>query len=102
MSSRFLNLHSPSSTLPTLQLWSPLSSRQTKPNLTCRSMHNHELRPLSRNHSSDATLSSPPVIANSTRRSVKVRSSFNFPLISPSDQWGNWTALFSIGAIGSW
>lgn len=43
-----------------------------------------------------------PNNCNWNRRCVKVRSSLNFPLISSSDQWGNWTALFSIGAIGSW
>ncbi|XP_076896911.1 uncharacterized protein LOC143550059 [Bidens hawaiensis] len=84
-----------------------LSSSQIKPKLlTCKSISNHHLRP----HHSDTTLSSPRVIAptycNSSRRCVKVRSSFNFnfsfPLVSPSDHWGNWTALFSIGAIGSW
>ncbi|XP_071734273.1 uncharacterized protein [Rutidosis leptorrhynchoides] len=43
-----------------------------------------------------------PCYGHVSRRCVKVGSNFNFPLISPSDQWGNWTALFSIGAIGSW
>ncbi|KAA8533684.1 hypothetical protein F0562_031201 [Nyssa sinensis] len=35
-------------------------------------------------------------------RSVTVRSHLNFPLISPQDQWGNWTALFATGAFGIW
>jgi hypothetical protein len=26
----------------------------------------------------------------------------NFPLISPNDQWGNWTALFAAAAFGIW
>ncbi|KAG7014753.1 yjcL, partial [Cucurbita argyrosperma subsp. argyrosperma] len=35
------------------------------------------------------------------RRNVAVRShlKLNLPLISPHDQWGNWTVLFSIGAF---
>ncbi|XP_022922913.1 uncharacterized protein LOC111430750 [Cucurbita moschata] len=38
------------------------------------------------------------------RRNVAVRShlKLNLPLISPHDQWGNWTVLFSIGAFGIW
>lgn len=26
----------------------------------------------------------------------------NFPLISPNDEWGNWTALFAAAAFGIW
>lgn len=38
------------------------------------------------------------------RRDVAVKShlKLNLPLISPHDQWGNWTVLFSIGAFGIW
>ncbi|KAL5727279.1 ferric-chelate reductase (NADH) [Ranunculus cassubicifolius] len=37
-------------------------------------------------------------------RSVKscAQLNFNFPLISPHDHWGTWTALFTTGAIGIW
>lgn len=35
-------------------------------------------------------------------RSVTVRSQLTFPLISPQDQWGTWTALFATGAFGIW
>ncbi|WCJ36703.1 hypothetical protein M5689_017886 [Euphorbia peplus] len=35
-------------------------------------------------------------------RSVTVRSSLNFPLISPNDKWGIWTSLFATGAFGIW
>ncbi|KAJ0658265.1 hypothetical protein HanLR1_Chr14g0555811 [Helianthus annuus] len=90
-SSYFLPLLQPS---PTLHRRSHLSSFQIKLKPTCRSMNNH--------NSSDATLVFAPTYGNSSRRCVKVRSNFSFPLISPSDHWGNWTALFSIGAIGSW
>ncbi|GLU21135.1 hypothetical protein SLE2022_372960 [Rubroshorea leprosula] len=31
-----------------------------------------------------------------------VRSQLSFPLISPNDQWGTWTALFATGAFGIW
>lgn len=31
-----------------------------------------------------------------------VRSQLNFPIISPQDQWGTWTALFATGAFGIW
>lgn len=35
-------------------------------------------------------------------RLVTVKSQLNFPLISPNDQWGTWTALFATGAFGIW
>ncbi|KAK6275497.1 hypothetical protein POUND7_005206 [Theobroma cacao] len=35
-------------------------------------------------------------------RPVTVKSQLNFPLISPNDQWGTWTALFATGAFGIW
>lgn len=31
-----------------------------------------------------------------------MRSQLNFPIISPQDQWGTWTALFATGAFGIW
>ncbi|KAL0548701.1 hypothetical protein IC582_013165 [Cucumis melo] len=39
-----------------------------------------------------------------SRRDVAVKShlKLNLPLVSPQDQWGNWTVLFSIGAFGIW
>lgn len=95
---------------PTLQRRSKLPTCQHKRILTCRSLNNFDSRPhhlLSANRNSDAKLIySLPLISpnycSSSPRCVKVRANLNFPLISPSDQWGNWTALFSIGAIGSW
>ncbi|KDP22237.1 hypothetical protein JCGZ_26068 [Jatropha curcas] len=39
---------------------------------------------------------------SSSLRSVAVRSNLNFPLISPGDRWGTWTALFATGAFGIW
>ncbi|KAF5960006.1 hypothetical protein HYC85_001215 [Camellia sinensis] len=35
-------------------------------------------------------------------RSLTVRSHLNFPLISPQDHWGIWTAIFATSAFGLW
>ncbi|GAB2265164.1 hypothetical protein Dimus_000229 [Dionaea muscipula] len=36
-------------------------------------------------------------------RSVTVKSSqLSFPIISPHDHWGNWTALFAVATFGIW
>ncbi|KAF9615576.1 hypothetical protein IFM89_024665 [Coptis chinensis] len=53
------------------------------------------------------TFSQPPLLHikhPSLNRSVKARAQFNlnFPLISPHDNWGTWTALFATGAFGIW
>ncbi|XP_073297764.1 uncharacterized protein [Primulina huaijiensis] len=37
-----------------------------------------------------------------SKRRVITRSQLNFPIISPQDQWGTWTALFATGAFGIW
>ncbi|XP_058205988.1 uncharacterized protein LOC131319645 isoform X1 [Rhododendron vialii] len=37
-----------------------------------------------------------------SNRCLTVRSQLNFPLVSPQDHWGTWTALLSIGAFGLW
>ncbi|KAI3519491.1 hypothetical protein L1887_08660 [Cichorium endivia] len=113
MSSHLLYLQLPPLRSKLQRRWQ-LSSSRNKSILTCHSTNIRDLNTrhsLTRNHNSDAckdkvVFSSPPVIdrndGNSSRRCVKVKANLNFPLISPSDQWGNWTALFSIGAIGSW
>ncbi|MCD9638259.1 hypothetical protein HAX54_022111 [Datura stramonium] len=36
------------------------------------------------------------------RSVTTIRSQLNFPIISPQDQWGTWTALFATGAFGIW
>ncbi|KAI4351665.1 hypothetical protein L6164_006001 [Bauhinia variegata] len=36
------------------------------------------------------------------RVSVTVRSQLRYPIISPDDHWGIWSALFAIGAFGLW
>ncbi|PIA49251.1 hypothetical protein AQUCO_01300240v1 [Aquilegia coerulea] len=38
----------------------------------------------------------------SINRSFKTKAQLNFPLISPQDHWGTWTALFATGAFGIW
>ncbi|KAL8139732.1 hypothetical protein V2J09_005753 [Rumex salicifolius] len=43
-----------------------------------------------------------PAERRSPLRSVAVKSQLSFPIISPGDQWGTWTALFSCGAFGLW
>lgn len=47
------------------------------------------------------TFLSPPAPAKSDR-SVTARFQLQAPLISPHDQWGNWTVLFATGAFGIW
>lgn len=53
----------------------------------------------------DQAITSSPLVFHqnpNSIRSVTVRSQLSFPLVSPTDQWGNWTALFAIGAFGIW
>ncbi|CAH8361309.1 unnamed protein product [Eruca vesicaria subsp. sativa] len=58
------------------------------------SRHNLSLTPLRRNKSPSQF---PP-----PRRHVKVFSQLRLPLISPTDHWGQWSALFAAGAFGVW
>ncbi|KAJ0471239.1 hypothetical protein HanIR_Chr14g0727541 [Helianthus annuus] len=46
--------------------------------------------------------SSRIIPVNSNRCVVAYSSNLNFPLISPDDNWGTWTALFATGAFGLW
>ncbi|GAA0165882.1 hypothetical protein LIER_21171 [Lithospermum erythrorhizon] len=39
---------------------------------------------------------------SSLNRPFTVRSQLSYPIISPHDQWGTWTALFASGAFGIW
>lgn len=96
-------------TLPDFQQ-SKLHSRQIrhKVSLTSRSIPED----LSLSSSSGSSLSpnrsqhflSPRWIRQSPSavRPPPARSQLNFPLISPNDQWGTWTALFATGAFGIW
>ncbi|KAG8638381.1 hypothetical protein MANES_14G023100v8 [Manihot esculenta] len=56
------------------------------------------------NNSSSQTFLSPRLYPKdpSSLRSVAVRSNLSFPLISPNDRWGTWTALFATGVFGIW
>lgn len=64
----------------------------------------HRTSPLDHSYDKRQTLFSPLTLPQSHNsfRSVTVRSQLTFPLISPKDQWGNWTALFAAGAFGLW
>ncbi|KAF6157669.1 hypothetical protein GIB67_037242 [Kingdonia uniflora] len=87
--------HSPSP-LPTLQRSTTtlISSRHDPPTvLTNISLSN---KPFFHDHKT-LQIQNP----NSTR-SVQVKAHLNFPVISPYDQWGTWTALFATGAFGLW
>lgn len=44
-------------------------------------------------------LSKEPRISRSV---VAVKSQLRYPIISPDDHWGVWSAIFSIGAFGIW
>ncbi|KAJ9139853.1 hypothetical protein P3X46_030550 [Hevea brasiliensis] len=56
------------------------------------------------NNNSSRTFLSPQLYPKdpSSLRSVAVRSNLSFPLISPNDRWGTWTALCATGAFGIW
>ncbi|KAJ6840032.1 uncharacterized protein M6B38_312340 [Iris pallida] len=47
-------------------------------------------------------LLSPPLTPIRTTRKVTVTAVFRAPLISPTDQWGTWTALLAASAFGIW
>ncbi|KAJ6738474.1 PROTEIN putative (DUF819)-RELATED [Salix koriyanagi] len=59
---------------------------------------------LSANNRNKTPFLSPQKNPSLIRSSVTVRSNLilNFPLISPTDPWGMWTALFATGAFGIW
>ncbi|XP_059629168.1 uncharacterized protein LOC132271725 [Cornus florida] len=87
-----------SSRLRLLQL-PPLSSRQNVHTFPT----NNSILKSSSNIADTSFLSLPVFPRNRTRdRCVAVRSQLNFPLISPNDHWGTWTALFATGAFGLW
>ncbi|KAJ0042026.1 hypothetical protein Pint_17521 [Pistacia integerrima] len=90
MASATLFYH-PSQPIPFLHLL-PTSSRH---NLITLSFRATKPTPLSL---------SPSIFSKSYNpiRSFKVRSQLNYPVISPDDHWGTWTALFAAGAFGLW
>ncbi|KAJ0099099.1 hypothetical protein Patl1_20195 [Pistacia atlantica] len=90
MASATLFYH-PSQSIPFLHLL-PSSSRH---NLITLSFRATKPTPLSL---------SPSIFSKSYNpiRSFKVLSQLNYPVISPDDHWGTWTALFATGAFGLW
>ncbi|XP_019081363.1 uncharacterized protein LOC100264478 isoform X3 [Vitis vinifera] len=97
MASKFLTLRAP------LSIPQPVTcSRQNFPTVSTSSCSTVEDPSLWR--SKKQTQLSPLIFPKSSDsiRSVTVRSSLTFPIISPQDQWGTWTALFATGAFGIW
>ncbi|OVA05643.1 Protein of unknown function DUF819 [Macleaya cordata] len=94
-----LSFYTTHSTSPLTTLGkSTLSSRHNFPTiLTTKTTFSNSKPPLLHNK----TFISPLVPENpNSNRSLKTRAQLNFPLISPHDQWGTWTALFATGAFG--
>ncbi|KAF3484879.1 hypothetical protein F2Q69_00056455 [Brassica cretica] len=85
-----------------LHIFARVSLNPLSPSLSLHhvspSRRNLSLTPLRRNKS-PGTLPSrfPP-----PPRRVKVSSQLRLPLISPTDHWGQWAALFGAGAFGVW
>ncbi|OVA13967.1 Protein of unknown function DUF819 [Macleaya cordata] len=96
-----LSFYTTHSTSPLTTLGkSTLSSRHNFPTiLTTKTTFSNSKPPFLHNK----TFISPLVPENpNSNRSLKTRAQLNFPLISPHDQWGTWTALFATGAFGIW
>ncbi|XP_009150924.1 uncharacterized membrane protein YjcL [Brassica rapa] len=90
-----------------LHIFTRVSLNSLSPSLSLHhvspSCHNLSLTPLHRNKS-PGTLPSqfPPPLRPVSSRRVKVSSQLRLPLISPTDHWGQWAALFAAGAFGVW
>ncbi|XP_011043859.1 PREDICTED: uncharacterized protein LOC105139195 isoform X1 [Populus euphratica] len=97
MASRLPLLHSPVVPFRRPCFVSRQNSPTTTANPTRRTL-------LSANYGNQTSFLSPQKNPNLIRSSVTVRSNMilNFPLISPTDPWGMWTALFATGAFGIW
>jgi len=67
------------------------SNRNSCPNLV--------LQPQNTTTTITSYLSKEPRISRSV---VAVKSQLRYPIISPDDHWGVWSAIFSIGAFGIW
>ena len=81
--------------IPSLHL-SPLSSRLNNLTMICFPNSQRKAR----------TTLLPPLILprnrNLTSSVNQIRSQLRYPIISPDDHWGTWTALFATGAFGLW
>ncbi|KAJ0248665.1 Uncharacterized protein HA466_0157350 [Hirschfeldia incana] len=64
------------------------------------SRHNLSFTSPRRNKPSESQF--PPPSRHVSSRRVKVSSQLRLPLISPTDHWGQWAALFAAGAFGVW
>ena len=98
MASKFLTFRAP------LSIPRPVTcSRQNFPTVSTSSCCS-TVEDLSLRRSKKQTQLSPLIFSKNSDsiRSVTVRSSLTFPIISPQDQWGTWTALFATGAFGIW
>ncbi|KAL3521558.1 hypothetical protein ACH5RR_019707 [Cinchona calisaya] len=68
----------------------------------------HSLLPHNYNTNNKKSLYSPlnfpksPKKLNRPAAAGTIRSQLSYPIISPQDQWGTWTALFATGAFGIW
>ncbi|KAH7538091.1 hypothetical protein FEM48_Zijuj03G0162400 [Ziziphus jujuba var. spinosa] len=87
--------HSP---LPPFQR-SRISSRQ---NLAECVQQSASVPSSNRNQSFLSPLPSTQKCPRKSVRGLTVRSQLVAPLVSPQDQWGNWTALLAAGAFGIW
>ncbi|KAK8692730.1 hypothetical protein V6N13_070337 [Hibiscus sabdariffa] len=79
----------------------PLSSLSSRFNLvktsTSRQVPNFVLY-----HQSTSLLLRKNPSSISKSPTLVVRSQLRYPIISPDDHWGTWSALFAIGALGLW
>ncbi|GAB4858306.1 hypothetical protein Ancab_009779 [Ancistrocladus abbreviatus] len=89
-----------------LQLYSPShpthSAAATNRSISCS---RHKLRTTSPFREQGNLVVKLPSISPKKPNSIRslcVRSQLSFPIISPRDQWGTWTALFATGAFGIW
>ncbi|XP_043718337.1 uncharacterized membrane protein YjcL-like [Telopea speciosissima] len=83
---------------------STLCSRQSIPSLSTTSTPSPESGNPFGPRSDTSSSSSISTFLNNPNsiRTVKTRAHLNFPLISPQDHWGTWTALLATGAFGIW
>ncbi|KAL8248033.1 hypothetical protein R6Q59_009249 [Mikania micrantha] len=79
------------------------------PSVSSRQYYTHSLPSTNTSNSrplfffNTSRFSSSRIIPTDFNRCVVVtKSNLNFPLISPDDNWGTWTALFVTGAFGLW
>ncbi|GMH08960.1 hypothetical protein Nepgr_010800 [Nepenthes gracilis] len=104
MALRILWLHSPGDPPPVEASRRSISRSHDKfcPILTCNLTQSESSHSCRKDKSTVAALPTISPKKPNSVRSVIVRSQLSFPIISPRDQWGTWTALFATGAFGIW